>query len=195
VNKGGTIAVPISASSAIDEIAADHGGKVIRTKTSYRSMMETAISGKVDFVGEAFGGYIFPKFMPSLDAMMSVVKILDAMSVVKEKISDIIKKVPESKIIREHVACQWETKGTIMRELNEYAKDKKAELIDGVKIFEKEGWIMILPDGEKPVFHLNAEAKTAEAAKKLITKYGKMIKTWQKAGAPEGAAVYDGSEN
>ncbi|OGF46620.1 MAG: nucleotidyltransferase [Candidatus Firestonebacteria bacterium RIFOXYC2_FULL_39_67] len=195
VNKGGTIAVPISASSAIDEIAAKHGGKVIRTKTSYRSMMETAISGKVDFVGEALGGYIFPKFMPSLDAMMSVVKILDAMAVVDEKISDIIKKVPESKIIREYVACQWETKGTVMRELNEYAKDKKAELIDGIKIFEKEGWIMILPDGEKPLFHLNAEAKTAEAARKLITKYGQMIKAWQKVGAPEGDTVYDGSEN
>ncbi|MFH1074621.1 MAG: mannose-1-phosphate guanyltransferase [Candidatus Firestonebacteria bacterium] len=195
VNKGGTIAVPITASSAIDEIAAEYGGKVIRTRTSYRSMMETAVSGKVDFVGEALGGYIFPEFMPSLDAMMSVVKILDALAVVDEKISDIIKKVPESRIIREHVVCQWETKGTVMRELNEYAKDKKAEQIDGIKIFEEEGWIMILPDGEKPLFHLNAEAKTVEAAKKLIAKYGQMIKAWQKAGAPEGDNVYDGSEN
>jgi len=54
---------------------------------------------------------------------------------------------------------------------------------------------MILPDGEKPLFHLNAEAKTAEAARKLITKYGQMIKAWQKVGAPEGDTVYDGSEN
>ena len=195
VNKGGTIAVPISASSAIDEIAEKHGGKVIRTKTSYRSMMETAMSGKVNFVGEALGGYIFPKFMPSLDAMMSVVKILDAMAIVDEKISDIVKKIPESKMIREFVACQWETKGTVMRELNEYAKDKEAELIDGVKIFEKEGWVMILPDGEKPLFHLNAEAKTTEAARKLITKYSQMIKAWQKVGTPDGGNVYDGSEN
>ncbi|MEI6846359.1 MAG: hypothetical protein WCK36_04850, partial [Candidatus Firestonebacteria bacterium] len=125
----------------------------------------------------------------------SVVKILDYMAIVNEKISDIVKKFPESKMLREQVACQWETKGTVMRQLNEYSKDKKAEQIDGIKIFEKEGWIMILPDGEKPLFHLNAEARTTEAAKKLISKYAQMIKAWQTAGAPEGDTVYDGSEN
>ncbi len=195
INKGGTIAVPVYASSAIEQIAAAHGGKVIRTKTSYRSMMETAISGKVNFAGEAFGGFIFPKFMPSMDAMMSVVKILDALAVAGEKISDILRKVPESKVVRAQVACQWEAKGTVMRQLNEFAKDKKAVMIDGVKIFLKEGWIMIIPDGEKPLFHLTAEAGTLEAGKRLAAEYAQLIKAWQKAGSTEGEPVYDGSED
>ncbi|MFH1825226.1 MAG: mannose-1-phosphate guanyltransferase [Candidatus Firestonebacteria bacterium] len=181
LNPSSALAIPISASSSIDMMAKKHGGKVIRTKTNCRSMMESAFSGKVVFVGERKGGYIFPEFQPALDAMMSIVKILEATAKVGENLSDILKKLPQSKIIREHVASQWEFKGTIMRNLIELAKDKnaKAELIDGIKIFEKEGWIIIIPDSERPLFHVNAEGKTIEASRKLVDKYAKMIKKWQ----------------
>jgi mannose-1-phosphate guanylyltransferase/phosphomannomutase len=175
-----TIAVPISASSIIDEIAKEYSGKVVRTKTSYRSMMEVAFSGKVVLVGEGKGGFIFPKFQPALDAMMSVVKILEAVAKIDKNLSDILKKLPKSKIVREHVAAQWELKGTIMRNLIEFAKDKEAELIDGIKIFEKEGWVIIIPDSERPLFHVNAEGKTIEVSKKLVDKYTDIIKKWQK---------------
>jgi mannose-1-phosphate guanylyltransferase/phosphomannomutase len=180
LNPSSAIAVPISASSSIDMIARDYSGKVIRTKTNYRSMMEVSFSGRVVLVGEGKGGYIFSKFQPALDAMMSIVKILEATAKIGKNLSDILKKLPQSKIVRGHVASEWELKGTVMRNLIEFAKDKDAELIDGIKILEKEGWIIIIPDSERPLFHVNAEGKTIETSRKLVDKYTEMIKKWQK---------------
>ena len=180
LNPGGTVAVPVTASSAIDDIAAKLKGKVLRTKTNHRSMMEAAHAGKAVLVGERKGGYIFPKFQPALDAMMSVVKMMEACSRLEEPASKMLDSFTMPKMIRSHLACPWEAKGTVMRNLIEYSKDKNAELIDGIKIKEKDGWVIVIPDGERPLFHVNAEAKTAEAAKKIVERYTEMIKVWEK---------------
>jgi len=181
MNPGGTVAVPVTASSAIDELAQKLKGKVLRTKTNFRSMMEAAHAGKVVMVGERKGGYIFPKFQPAQDAMMSVVKLMEACAKLDSTVSTVLDSLPKTKMLRAHVASQWEFKGTVMRNIIEYAKDHDAELLDGIKIKEKEGWVIIIPDGERPLFHVNAEAKTEEAAKKLIEKYSEMVRKWQKA--------------
>ncbi|MEI7904558.1 MAG: mannose-1-phosphate guanyltransferase [Candidatus Firestonebacteria bacterium] len=180
LNPGGTVAVPVTASSAIDDLAAKLKGKILRTKTNHRSMMEVAHAGKAVLVGERKGGYIFPKFQPALDAMMSVVKMMEACSMLEEPASAMVDSIVMPVMIRSHVTSQWEVKGAVMRNLIEYSKDKNAELIDGIKIKDKEGWVIVIPDGERPLFHVNAEARTAEGAKKIIEKYSALIKEWQK---------------
>ena len=69
-----TIATPITSSRVLDEIAKSFRGKVIRTKSSDRAMMEAASEEEVSFVGERLGGFIYPKFQVSFDAMLSVAK-------------------------------------------------------------------------------------------------------------------------
>lgn len=174
------IAVPVSASRAIDEIAKIYNGVVYRTKTTYRSMMEIALSGKVSFVGEGKGGYIFPEFQPALDAMMSVIKLLELLIKCNMKLSDVINEIPKTSIVKEHVYCPWEKKGTVMRNLIEHTKSNKVELIDGVKIFNKDNWVIVIPDAAKALFHINAEANNEKSARKLIDKFVELIKEWQK---------------
>ena len=179
-NPKSSIAVPVSASRSIDEIARIYNGSVIRTKTTYRSMMETAFSQKVYFVGEGKGGYIFPEFQPALDAMMSVVKLIEFLMKADMKLSEVVDAIPKTCMIKEHVYCPWDKKGTVMRNLIEHSKSSKVELIDGVKIFDNDDWIIIIPDREKAIFHVNAEAGDEKTAKDLTNKYTELIKEWQK---------------
>ena len=75
-----SIAMPVTSSRVMEEIAKHHYGKVIRTKTNTRALMEAASMNDVSFVGERTGGFIFPKFQISFDAMLSVAKLLEYLS-------------------------------------------------------------------------------------------------------------------
>lgn len=174
-----SLAVPVSASQAIEEMAKPYGGRVVRTRTTYRSMMETAAGGAVDLVGEGKGGFIFPKFHPAHDAMCAVVKILEFLARAGEPLSKVRAEAPAYRMVREHVPCNWELKGVIMRQLIEATKEQRVELLDGVKIVHNGAWVIVVPDGDRPLFHVNAEAKSEPEARKLSQHYVELIRSWQ----------------
>ncbi|MEK7766278.1 MAG: nucleotidyltransferase, partial [bacterium] len=176
-----SLAVPVSASQAIEEMARPYGGTVVRTRTTYRSMMEMAASGRVDLVGEGKGGFIFPKFHPALDAMCAVVKILEFLARTGEPFSKVRAAAPAYRMVREHVPCNWELKGVIMRQLIEATKEQQVELLDGIKIVHNGSWVIVVPDGDRPLFHVNAEAATEPAARQLTQRYVDLIRSWQDA--------------
>ena len=174
-----SLAVPVSASQVIEQMAASHGARVARTRTTYRSMMETALTGQVQFVGETKGGFIFPRFHPALDGQCAIVKIMEWLARAGQPLSAVRAEVPRLSMVREHVPCQWELKGTIMRHLIEETKEERVELVDGIKVFHGDSWAIVVPDGDRPLFHVNAEAPTEEQAHELAQRYIDMIRSWQ----------------
>ncbi len=173
------LAVPVSASQAIEEMARPFGAEVVRTRTTYRSMMEVAASGRVQVAGEGTGGFIFPRFHPAMDAMCATVKALEFLAKAGEPLSRVRATVPDYAMVREHVPCQWEMKGSIMRHLIEATKDSQVELLDGIKVRHDGSWVIVMPDGDRPLFHVNAEAPTEAQARQLAGRYLDMIRSWQ----------------
>ncbi|MEK7376574.1 MAG: sugar phosphate nucleotidyltransferase, partial [Candidatus Margulisiibacteriota bacterium] len=90
------IAAPVNTSSVVDILAGRLGSQVIRTKTSFRYMMETASKDGVGFFGEPLGGYIFPAFQPYFDAMMATAKILEMLARSSKTASQIISAIPST---------------------------------------------------------------------------------------------------
>lgn len=176
------IAVTITATKAIDEIAKKFRGEVIRTKTNPRSMMEIAKQPDIRFVGSRKGGYIFPEFYPVFDGMMSLVKIMEMMASLEVKLGEELDAIPAYHMVREHVPCPWELKGAIMRNLIETSTSKgmPVELIDGVKVSFGSDWAIIIPDGDRPLFHVNAESDDEKRAKELVNEYMEKIREWQR---------------
>jgi mannose-1-phosphate guanylyltransferase/phosphomannomutase len=71
-----------------------------------------------------------------------------------------------------------------MRRLVEDTEERERLLIDGIKIFSGEDgneWVLCIPDSEREIFHVNAEAKTKKAAEKLVKEFTKKIKKYQKS--------------
>jgi len=63
-----------------------------------------------------------------------------------------------------------------MRLLNQQYKDRRADLIDGVKILLAEGeWVLILPDPDYPKFHVHAEAGSDGEADALVDRYVRIV--------------------
>ena len=54
-----------------------------------------------------------------------------------------------------------------MRVLTERLRNRKVDLLDGIKLFDRRGWAQVLPDPDEPVVHIYAEGKTEESSLEL----------------------------
>jgi mannose-1-phosphate guanylyltransferase/phosphomannomutase len=90
------------------------------------------------------------------------------------------REIPSFEVFHKTIPCAWDKKGQTMRYAIEYAKGKKTELIDGVKIFLDNGWVLLLPDPDEAYFHIWAEARDKTTAKGFIDIYTDKLMEWQK---------------
>jgi len=172
------IAVPINASSLIDQIAQKKGIEIIRTRNEPRSIVDAYFTNGVQYAGDTKGGFIFTDFMFAFDGIYSMVKILELMSRNNIHLGQLNESVPNYHLEKVNIPCSWENKGKVMRRLMEYTENKKRQLIDGVKILNSHDWVLILPDNERPFFHVNAEARDVEKAAQLVEFYKAKIEEW-----------------
>lgn len=181
LNKVKTIAVPVNASMGVDKIAERYSVEVVRVPSSHLAMMEVSRSGKAGFVGGTKGGFIFPGFQHCSDAIISAVKIMEMLAETKVRLGEIRHNYETYKFQTTSVPCPWTRRGTVLRKLISDTKDKERELIDGVRIFENSGWVLISPDRNKASFNITAEAASEEKAGRLIELYKKAVEEYQSA--------------
>jgi len=181
------IAAPVSAPLLIKQMANERGVGFITTKSSHRSMIETALKDGVGFVGGTRGGFIFTEFIFACDAMFAALKILEMMAKIKEPLSNLVDPIAFPSIAELDIACSWEEKGKVMNALMRETEGMKRDLIHGIKIFDTAGedphvcsnWILFLPAKEEALFNVTAEAPTKDAAGALVRKWAKKIEKWR----------------
>ena len=59
----------------------------------------------------------------------------------------------------------------VLKMIATHAKGDKIDTTDGVKIFNKDGWVLVRASGTEPIIRIFAESKTADGAKRLA-EYG-----------------------
>ncbi len=157
----GKIAVPVSVSHLAEEIASAYGRKVLRVKMSPADWMRMATRPDVIFVGAQGGGFIFPRFIPAYDGVMSVLKLLEYLSALEQPLSEILKEIPQPSLVQRVIYCSWEKKGEAIRVLVERYREAEKDLLDGVKIFHqgKEKWTLVIPDPVDPVLRIYTEGR------------------------------------
>jgi len=174
--KGGTVAVPVTVPSIIETVAQDLGGKVIYTKVMPQSQTSAATQDGVVMVGDGAGSFVFPELHPSFDAMFALMKLLELLARFNTRLSEVVDQLPPYYLIRTQVNCPWEYKGKVMRILSEQYRERREEPIDGVKIdLGAEEWVLVLPDADKPLFHVLAEARSRDSAQALADKYARVV--------------------
>jgi mannose-1-phosphate guanylyltransferase/phosphomannomutase len=174
--KEGKIAVPVNITSHVENIARGCGNEVVRTKVSRSELMKTALDNDVIFAGAGSGGFIFPRFLPTYDAMASTAMLLDRLSVIERPLSELVDEMPPIHLLSEEIPASWEQKGLIMRRLLEEADKSRQEHIDGVKVYlEGSAWILILPDPDEPTLHLICEAEDDSRAARIIGDFTKKV--------------------
>jgi len=156
--------VPVNISHSAEILAAQMGRLVIRTKADSRSIMEGC---------QNQGFHIYS------DGLYTLVHLMQLMADKNLRLSQLVDSIPDFTLLKEKVECPWADKGKVMRFLMEETKGKQVELIDGIKIFHDEGWTLILPDSEEPMFQVFANAGNHQTAKKLAMTYAQKIQDYR----------------
>jgi len=179
-NPGGTIVVPVHMPSIFEQIAAEHGGQVLRCKMDPHALMNRSAGEGVIMAADGQGNFIFPQFQAAIDGLMATAKLLEFLAMQQTSLAEIVSGLPAFHVIHREVSCPWEAKGTVMRLLNQQSEDRRADLIDGIKILLGEGkWVLILPDPDFPKFHVYSEARTESEAQELADRYMHIVEGLQ----------------
>jgi len=177
---GGTIAVPVTMPDVFEHIAEQHGGKILRTKVNTPALMAAANNVDVIMAADGRGSFVFPAFQPVVDGMMAVAKLLEFLTTQGKTLSQDIADVPDYSVAQGEVGCPWESKGTVMRLLNQQYKDRLGAQIDGVKIrLGVDEWVLVLPDMDSPLFYISAQARSEAQAQELVARYQRIVEGLQ----------------
>lgn len=172
---GRTIGVPLSDPTFLDSAAESLGNRVVRTKRSARSVLEMSKGNT---------------FHPSYDALFALGLLVRRLTESGQTISGLLQGLPAFSLHRMSVEVPWDEKGRLMRRLTEHAKDRHAELLDGIKLYEETGWVLLLPEAHEPLFTVIAHGDRPESARELAERY---TQQWIRPHQSGGVSVEDHS--
>jgi mannose-1-phosphate guanylyltransferase/phosphomannomutase len=177
----GTIVVPVHTSSAVEQIARRHDGRVIRTKANPTALMEACQDNpNVVLGGSSEMGFIFPQLHPGFDAMFCIAKLMETLTLQNRSLGQIRAELPTVYHRSCTVRCPSNAKGALMRHLLEAHSSDNLELIDGVKICDPyhDRWILILPDASEPMVHLFANSEERSWVDMTLQEYRGQIQAF-----------------
>ena len=165
--RAGVVAVPVTATGLVDEVARGSRLEIRRTQHSLTALTHAAAEPSVLFAGAPNGGFVFPDVVPGYDAMAASCKLLELLAHADRPLSELVGELPRPTLVRRAIPCPWSRKGLVMRLVNERLADRELDLLDGVKAFDERGWVQVLPDPHEPLVHVFAEGATTEASELL----------------------------
>ncbi|KGM97954.1 glucose-1-phosphate nucleotidyltransferase [Clostridium novyi A str. 4552] len=158
-----TLVVPVNSSNAMAELAQMFGVKFITTKIDRGEILKEYITSEKDIpIVDVINEYLF-----TLDAVVTVIFILNLMATYNTKLSKIIKILPKYYNHEKQIYCPWNKKAEVMRRLVEKTKSNVADIVEGIKIKYKDYWILILPDSSEPLFKIYIESMSKIEPKKV----------------------------
>lgn len=150
------IFVPVTASSAVEKLAKIHGATVVRTKSSSENMMKH-LSGKEEYLSD--------QFVFRYDGVGAAIKLVEFITERSISPKELLGQLPPIEMAREDVRVQ-ENARSYMEKMREF-EHMEENNPEGVKIIFDKGWVVVVPDAYKEVFHVVAEGAKAEIAQEL----------------------------
>lgn len=173
-NPRGTVVVPVNTTGALEQIARRHDGQVIRTKVNPTALMEACQSNSnVVLGGSSDMGFIFPQLHPGFDAMFCIAKLIEMLTIQEHTLGQIWSELPRTAYRSQTLRCPWTIKGALMRYMVESTSQENLELVDGVKIIDRnhDGWILVLPDAGEPLVHIFASSEDRDWVETALQDY------------------------
>lgn len=174
----------LSTTRAIDDVAARHGVRVIRTKIGEAHVIAGMRASKAQIGGEGAGGVIYPKITMGRDAATGMGITLALMAEEAGRgglgsLSKINASIPDYVIVKDRLelperAAIVPALERLESGLGEAAKlvaasgEAVVDRVDGWKLIFEDRWLHVRASGTEPIMRLYAEAPTRAGAKALV---------------------------
>ena len=132
---GGIAATNLSTSRMLDDVAAQFGGRVIRTPVGEANVVEMmqAVNAAIGGEGSA-GGVIFPAVQLCRDSFIAMAFLLDLMAETGQTVSELVDSLPKYTRKMGKVGFTHGRLGGLMQTLEEGFPEATADRTDGLKL-------------------------------------------------------------
>ncbi len=170
--RGGTVVYELSCSMAVEEFVKALGGVPVVERVGHVFIMDKMIAEGAVLGGETSGHFYFPELDGMDDGIFASLRMAEILSKSDEKLSEIVDSLPKYPSVHErNFSCPDGLKFGVVERLKARFKDAGLDAldIDGVKLLDEDGWVLLRPSNTEPLIRVSAEARSE---KKLKALYG-----------------------
>lgn len=169
--RGAVLCTNMSTSRMLEDVAARHGARVVRTPVGEANVVEAMKLHGAILGGEGNGGVIWPRMTYIRDSLSAMALVLGLVARSGKSVSELVAGMPAYAIVKRKV------------ELNDLAEAERAasavaaafrgerlDLRDGVRVDvdASRSWLHVRASNTEPIMRLIAEAPTAAEAESLL---------------------------
>jgi phosphomannomutase len=176
---GGIAAANLSTSRMIDDIAAQHGGRVVRTPVGEANVVQAMLREHAVIGGEGNGGVIDPRIVPGRDSLVAMAYLLQLMASTGKTVSQLVADLPRYEIVKHKFECRREDAERAVEALKKQFASEKVDTQDGVRIdwASQRAWVHARPSNTEPIMRIIAEAPERKVAEEYVARVQKVVDT------------------
>lgn len=164
----GPVVANVSTSRMIDDVAAEFGCPVRRTRVGEVNVVEEILRRQAPLGGEGNGGVIVPSLNPCRDSFVAMALILEALAAFDGSIRQLREQIPSYAMLKRALPCGPRDVGPALRRLRRAYATEPLDLLDGVTIRWPDRWVQARPSNTEPIIRVTAEAPTREQAAAMV---------------------------
>ncbi len=173
--KKGPVAVNISTTRAVDDVARKFGIMVTRTPVGEINVAKKMKEIGAVIGGEGNGGVILPDIHLGRDAPVAIALTLQYLIETDKTISELWKSLPQYVMTKKKIEIGNSNPDRIIVRIKEAHSHERLNLIDGIKIERPDSWVHIRKSNTEPIIRIIAEAKTKEESEDICDNFFKEI--------------------
>jgi phosphomannomutase len=161
------VAVNLSTSRLIDDVAAKFGVRVFRTKIGEANVVEGMARSGCLIGGEGNGGLIYPAITTCRDGLAALAVIVELMATTGLSLTSLASEWPSYAIVKTKIPLRGIDPAAAIGRLTEKFAHERLDLQDGLKIIRPDGWVQVRASNTEPIMRCFAEAKSRGEAEKM----------------------------
>ncbi len=174
-----TIVANVSCSMTVEEQLSRIGAKIVYSKVGDVFVAQVAKEKSAILGIESSAHYFFPFYGFFYDdAIFGSILMAELISQKDIPLSRLASEIPSYPLKKINLHCPDRIKFRVMDKFKEVLSQKGANMLtlDGVKIIEESGWILIRPSNTEPIIRVTIEGHTSQKISELEEKYLPLLK-------------------
>lgn len=169
--KKGNVAVNLSTTRAVDDVANAFGCEVFRSPVGEANVVKKMKEVNAIIGGEGSGGVIYPKILFGRDALAGTVILLQHMLEFKGTITQLKDSLPQYFISKAKVELKNIDPDTALSIIAGRYADQGINKEDGLRIDFEDHWVHLRKSNTEPIIRCIAESDTQKKADEYAKKY------------------------
>jgi phosphoglucosamine mutase len=166
----GTLVTNVSTTGAIDRVAAEYDGNVVRTPVGQTFISEALLAYDGILGGEGSGGVAVPEVQSTHDSAAAIGLILERLAHTGERVSQAVEQLPKLVMLKHNVPVAPNRLYSVLQNFRAEveAAELDCDLTDGIRVVMPEGWVHVRASNTESLIRIIVEAETASEARKLL---------------------------